>query len=193
MEYPAPEEEDHDLPDVDPRLRSVAHVGLAPVDYPDLRKLNIWNRRLITSRKRTQNLYDLTNLWKKVVLQNLDELIANPPDMATYENPAASTNIEELFHDSLVAHTLSASIAGPSTTASPSPEPEGYEDEYGRPGSSRLVHFGSGTSASTRPVRFGGKSSKPRESPEVIAGRLEAAPYWPPQCFRTRDRNGSIR
>lgn len=87
MEYPAPSEEDHDLPDVDLRLRSAARVGSAPVDYPDLRKLNIWNRRLITSRKRTQNLYDLTNLWKKVVLQNLDELLANPPDMATYETP----------------------------------------------------------------------------------------------------------
>ena len=40
---------------------------------PDTRKLGIQNRRLITSRKRTRNLFDLTSLWKKIVIDTLDE------------------------------------------------------------------------------------------------------------------------
>ena len=41
--------------------------------YPDIRKLDILNRRVITSRKRTKNMFDFTNLWKKIVLTKLDE------------------------------------------------------------------------------------------------------------------------
>lgn len=43
---------------------------------PDLRKTDILNRRLITSRKRTRNLFDLTSLWKKMVLETLDERVS---------------------------------------------------------------------------------------------------------------------
>ena len=39
----------------------------------DLRKTNIFNSRVILSRKRTRNLLDLTNLWKKSVMENLEE------------------------------------------------------------------------------------------------------------------------
>ena len=41
--------------------------------HPDIRKTNILNRRMITSRKRTRNLFDLTSLWKKMVIQGIDE------------------------------------------------------------------------------------------------------------------------
>ena len=47
---------------------------------PDIRKLDIFNRRLITSRKRTRNLFDLASLWKKTVLEKLDENIIEPLD-----------------------------------------------------------------------------------------------------------------
>ena len=40
--------------------------------YPDIRKLGILNRRMIVSRKRTRNLFDLTSLWKKTVLNQLE-------------------------------------------------------------------------------------------------------------------------
>jgi hypothetical protein len=43
---------------------------------PDIRKMGILNRRMITSRKRTRNLFDMTTTWKKVVLLKLDELEA---------------------------------------------------------------------------------------------------------------------
>ena len=39
----------------------------------DLRDIQFLDRRIITSRKRTKNLFDLTSLWKKVVLSRLDE------------------------------------------------------------------------------------------------------------------------
>ncbi|KAF8124644.1 hypothetical protein K438DRAFT_1542043, partial [Mycena galopus ATCC 62051] len=44
-----------------------------PVWLPDVRKINILNRRMIVSRKRTRNLFDLTNLWKNTVLLQLDD------------------------------------------------------------------------------------------------------------------------
>jgi hypothetical protein len=40
---------------------------------PDIRKINILDRRIITSRRRTKNLFDFTSLWKKLVLTKLDE------------------------------------------------------------------------------------------------------------------------
>ncbi|KAI0026678.1 hypothetical protein K488DRAFT_18358, partial [Vararia minispora EC-137] len=39
----------------------------------DLRKLSIWDRRMITSRKRTRNMFDFTSLWKNIVFSKLDE------------------------------------------------------------------------------------------------------------------------
>ena len=43
------------------------------VAVPDIRKINILNSRIIVSRKRTRNLFDLTSLWKKMVLTKIDE------------------------------------------------------------------------------------------------------------------------
>ena len=56
----------------------------ADVKVPDIRRLDILGRRLITSRKRTKNMFDLTSLWKKIVFAKLDERegedINPPPD-----------------------------------------------------------------------------------------------------------------
>ncbi|KAL1657944.1 hypothetical protein GGF50DRAFT_68214 [Schizophyllum commune] len=38
----------------------------------DIRKVGILNRRMIVSKKRTRNLFDLTSLWKKIVIARLD-------------------------------------------------------------------------------------------------------------------------
>jgi hypothetical protein len=40
---------------------------------PDIRKLDILQRQMIVSRKRTRNLFDLTNLWRNIVLTNMDQ------------------------------------------------------------------------------------------------------------------------
>lgn len=57
MNFPAPDQRDM-------KLRS----GLA---Y-DLRETNIFNSRVILSRKRTRNFIDISNLWKKVVLHGIE-------------------------------------------------------------------------------------------------------------------------
>ena len=41
----------------------------------DLRKTSILNRRLLVSKKRTRNLFDLASLWKRTVLSTLDERV----------------------------------------------------------------------------------------------------------------------
>jgi hypothetical protein len=45
---------------------------------PDIRKINILHRRTIVSRKRTRNLFDLTSLWKKTVLLQLEQDVLEP-------------------------------------------------------------------------------------------------------------------
>lgn len=57
-----------------PEFRTqVGVVGTEPVLMPDARKINVVNRRILVSRKRTRNLFDLTSLWKKTVLSRLEE------------------------------------------------------------------------------------------------------------------------
>ena len=64
-EYPAP-----DLKD--PRVHHWVADG---VGQWDLRKTNLFNSRIILSRKRTRNMLDLTNLWKKSVLETQEDLV----------------------------------------------------------------------------------------------------------------------
>jgi hypothetical protein len=56
IDYPAP-----------PKTKETPH-GLVW----DLRETNMFNARVLVSRKRTRNFLDLTNLWKKTVLENLE-------------------------------------------------------------------------------------------------------------------------
>ncbi|KAH7916986.1 hypothetical protein BV22DRAFT_990151, partial [Leucogyrophana mollusca] len=73
-EFPEPPEDYED--EVDCHARLSTRFGTSYDDslyIPDLRKIDILNRRIITSRKRTRNLFDLTGLWKKIVLEKLDE------------------------------------------------------------------------------------------------------------------------
>ena len=39
---------------------------------PDITKINILNRKLLVSRKRTKNLFDFTNLWKRLVVEKME-------------------------------------------------------------------------------------------------------------------------
>ena len=51
---------------------------------PDVCKLDILKRRMIVSRKRTRNLFDLTTLWKKIVLLNMDQhVLQDNSDLAS--------------------------------------------------------------------------------------------------------------
>ena len=63
-EYPAPDNRD---------LR-VSNWGTGESEgLWDLRKTNLFNSKVILSRKRTRNFLDLTNLWKRSVIENLEE------------------------------------------------------------------------------------------------------------------------
>jgi hypothetical protein len=57
IEYPRPPVDDFGIPDAEGN---------------DLRLTTIFNSRVIVSRKRTRNFMDLTNLWKKSVLEALE-------------------------------------------------------------------------------------------------------------------------
>jgi hypothetical protein len=48
---------------------------------PDIRKISMLNRKLITSRKRTRNLFDLAGNWKRIVLEQLEARITTEIDI----------------------------------------------------------------------------------------------------------------
>lgn len=60
---------------------------------PDIRKIGILNRRMIVSRKRTRNLFDLTSLWKKTVLTHLDEDALDPQPVEEVLEPIEPIDI----------------------------------------------------------------------------------------------------
>lgn len=76
-EFPAPDGDNKDLPVPEKPGSNLVFFreGEDPLWVPDLRQLDIFGRRMITSRKRTRNLFDLTGLWKNIVLEQLDEKI----------------------------------------------------------------------------------------------------------------------
>ena len=74
-EYDA--ELEHGVTDVKPDLfANVLSNAGETVFVPDLRKIGLLRSRWIVSRKRNTNLFDLSNVWKKIVFQKLDENIA---------------------------------------------------------------------------------------------------------------------
>lgn len=71
--YPMFSSDVADLTETDPNLQSVFQTSDGPCLMPDISKLDILNRKLITSRKRTRNLFDLTSLWKKTLVARYEE------------------------------------------------------------------------------------------------------------------------
>lgn len=93
------------LTGVDPEfLTQVTQPDGTSAYIPDIRKLDILNRRMIVSRKRKRNLFDLTSHWKKLVLEKLDkEVIENPREMVTSTThdpvvPTGVTTLAESMH-----------------------------------------------------------------------------------------------
>jgi hypothetical protein len=72
--YPPPRNPDFGEIDGNVDTLRVLADGTAVMGY-DVRNTDILNRRVLTSRKRTKNLVNMTNLWKKVVLEHLDERV----------------------------------------------------------------------------------------------------------------------
>ncbi|KAL7283876.1 hypothetical protein ACG7TL_001146 [Trametes sanguinea] len=76
VEWPRPSLDWGSIDDVDASvLTSVPDTVGDWVAIPDVRKIGMLNRRVIISRKRGRNMFDLTNLWKKLVIENLGEKV----------------------------------------------------------------------------------------------------------------------
>ena len=70
---PEPENYGHDVqPGPTMALRTLSDAGI-DLWVPDIRKTDILQRRWLVSRRRTKNLFDITGLWKKIVLEQHDE------------------------------------------------------------------------------------------------------------------------
>ena len=81
--YPAFSSAAHDLEGTPDALTSTIQCSGGFMAVPDLRKIGFLDRRMIVSRKRTRNLFDLTTLWKKLVLTGLDREVSGNPDTVT--------------------------------------------------------------------------------------------------------------
>jgi hypothetical protein len=56
-----------------PKSLDLLDASRIPISVPDIRDIGISDRPLITSRKRTRNLFDIASKWKKIVLEKLGE------------------------------------------------------------------------------------------------------------------------
>jgi hypothetical protein len=80
---------------VDPELCSEYFTGEESVMLPDIRKLDILQRRVIVSRKRTRNFFDLTSQWKQTVIRRLEENVLEDQFNDAPLPPAPTTLWEE--------------------------------------------------------------------------------------------------
>ena len=83
-EFPAPDEEDLRVSNWEARETIVGAW--------DLRRTNLFNSKVILSRKRTRNFLDVSNLWKKTVMENLelqalDDIVGTAAQFATIKRP----------------------------------------------------------------------------------------------------------
>jgi hypothetical protein len=109
--YPPPRKESDGDVAASAHLVRVGGSHVSEYWLPDMRKSNIMSMRVITSRKRTRNMYDLVNSWKRVVLEHLDERVAQEfepqqgedilmrDELSTVSRPPLSAADEVLLQD----------------------------------------------------------------------------------------------
>ena len=56
----------------------IVNTPLGPSPVPDVWTVGLANRKLIVSHKCTRNLFDLTSLWKKMVINQLERDALEP-------------------------------------------------------------------------------------------------------------------
>jgi hypothetical protein len=83
MHFPAFSSAAADLKDVPDNLTTLIQTKDGFCAVPDIRKIGFQNSRTIVSRKRTRNLFDLTSLWKKMVLTGYDKEVSTHPGTLT--------------------------------------------------------------------------------------------------------------
>ena len=95
IRYPAFSRDLGDLTEVEAARCVVVNTseGLLPV--PDVRTIGFAQRKLIVSRKRTRNLFDLTSLWKKTVLDRLERDVLEPEENLVHNSDISSSDESE--------------------------------------------------------------------------------------------------
>ncbi|KAF7771867.1 hypothetical protein Agabi119p4_6178 [Agaricus bisporus var. burnettii] len=89
--------------------------------------LGLLDRRFIVSKKRTKQLYDLTSMWRKTVLERRDRLASEAPDALT-NRPVASAPLTQTELRASIVEKVAA--AGPSTRRLRPPRREGPLDAW---------------------------------------------------------------
>ena len=67
------------------------------IPVPDLRKIGMTSKQFIVSRKRTHNLYDLVNLWKKIVTERAEEMVVEEQRPDAPSHPYALVDPSTLY------------------------------------------------------------------------------------------------
>lgn len=102
MDFPQTTGDFGDLEEVDGSLKTAVKTTDGLLEIPDIRKLDIFKRRWITSRKRTRNLFDLTGLWKRTVITKLEQQTlreqADPPLLQVSQSTHVPRELEETIH-----------------------------------------------------------------------------------------------
>ena len=134
-EFPPVDPEDsHDINDVQNGLHLVVtDVAGETAWTPDLSRIGVLGRRWIVSRKRTTNILDLTNVWKKTVLRTLDEAVATSGgNSSTFINPPVTRTELPATVPSKPAGNTSDSDEDIILHRRSSPDVEMYHPEFGR-------------------------------------------------------------
>ena len=93
-------------------------------ECPDLRKIGMFDRRWLVSRKRTRNMFDFVTSWKNTVLQHLDAVVVDPEEP---EFPAPPEGNVGAHHDPLDERLEHHHANAPSVVSSSSDdEPQNF-------------------------------------------------------------------
>jgi len=95
IRYPAFSGDLGDLEDVEAARCVVVNTSTGPSPIPDVRTIGLANRKLIVSRKRTRNLFDLTSLWKKTVIDRLERDVLEPEENLVISTDSSSSDESE--------------------------------------------------------------------------------------------------
>ena len=67
-----------DMEGVEAACCVIVNTSLGPSPVPDVWTVGLANRKLIVSHKCTRNLFDLTSLWKRMVINQLERDALEP-------------------------------------------------------------------------------------------------------------------
>ena len=103
IRYPAFSRDLGDLEDVEVAQCVIVNTPSGPSPILDIQILGLANRKLIVSRKHTRNLFDLTSLWKKTVINRLERDVLEPEENLVEASDSSSsdeseTDLSYLFH-----------------------------------------------------------------------------------------------